>query len=61
MAQIFGFDEIEKIRSMPYNRFFGEMGITKKQKQERVELSNKIECIKHVYYVNVKFTRDELP
>lgn len=43
MAQIFGFDEIEKIRSMPYNRFFGEMGITKKQKQERVEFSNKIE------------------
>ena len=26
-----------------YNRFFGEMGITKKQKQERVEFSNKIE------------------
>ena len=43
MAQIFGFDEIEKIRSMPYNRFFGEMGITKKQKQERVEFSDKIE------------------
>lgn len=43
MAQIFGFDEIEKIRSMPYNRFFGEMEITKKQKQERIEFSNKIE------------------
>lgn len=43
MAQIFGFDEIEKIRSMPYDRFFGEMGITNKQKQERVEFSNKIE------------------
>lgn len=43
MAQIFGFDEIEKIRSMPYNRFFGEMGITKKQKQERIEFSKKIE------------------
>ena len=43
MAQIFGFDEIEKIRSMPYNRFFGEMGITKKQKQERIQFSNKIE------------------
>lgn len=43
MAQIFGFDEIEKIRSMPYNRFFGEMGITNKQKQERIEFSKKIE------------------
>lgn len=28
---------------MPYNRFFGEMGITNKQKQERIEFSNKIE------------------
>lgn len=43
MAQIFGFDEIEKIRSMPYDKFFGEMGITKKQKQERIEFSDKIE------------------
>mgnify|MGYP006951499732 CR=1 FL=1 len=49
MAQIFGFDEIEKIRSMPYNRFFGEMGITKKQKQERVEFSNKIDGSEYVY------------
>lgn len=39
MAQIFGFDEIEKIRSMPYNKFFGEMGITNKQKKERIEFS----------------------
>lgn len=43
MAQIFGFDEIEKIRSMPYNKFFGEMGITNKQKKERIEFSKKIE------------------
>lgn len=43
MAQIFGFDEIEKIRSMPYDKFFSEMGITKEQKQERIEFSNKIE------------------
>ena len=43
MVQIFGFDEIEKIRSMPYDKFFGEMGITKEQKQERIEFSNNIE------------------
>lgn len=43
MAQIFGFDEIEKIRSMPYDKFFGEMGITKQQKQQRIEFSNKFE------------------
>lgn len=43
MAQIFGFDEIEKIRSMPYDKFFGEMGITKEQKQECIEFSNNIE------------------
>jgi hypothetical protein len=28
---------------MPYNSFFGEMGITNKQKKERIEFSKKIE------------------
>lgn len=43
MTQIFGFDEIEKIRSLPYDNFFGEMGITKDQKQKRIDFSEKIE------------------
>lgn len=43
MAQIFGFDEIEKIRSLPYEQFFGEMGITKEQKQKRIKFSEKLE------------------
>lgn len=43
MAQILGFDEIEKIRSMPYDNFFDEMGITKEQKKERIEFAEKFE------------------
>lgn len=43
MAQIFSFDEIEKIRSMPYDKFFDEMEITKEQKEERIDFSKKFE------------------
>lgn len=43
MAQIFSFDEIEKLRSMPYDDFFDEMGITDEQKEERIEFSEKFE------------------
>ncbi len=43
MAQIFGFDEIENLRSMPYDDFFGEMGLADEQKEKRIEFSKKIE------------------
>ena len=39
------FDELNNLRSMPYEQYFGEMGITDKQKKERIALAEELEDI----------------
>lgn len=39
------FDELNNLRSMPYEQYFGEMGISDKQKKERIALAEELEDI----------------
>lgn len=40
---VLGFDEINKL-SMPFEKYFGEMELTKRQKTERIDLARAIEA-----------------
>lgn len=39
------FDKLNNLRSMPYEQYFGEMGISDKQKKERIALAEELEDV----------------
>ena len=36
---IYDFDELNNIRSMPFEKYFGEMPLTDEQKEKRISIS----------------------
>lgn len=51
-------DNINKLIAMPYEKYFGEMGITEEQKKKRIELAKQLEELFIILFVLMRREED---